>query len=73
MALKDQRLYYMSRNLISGLADVTADVYKDGVSTPVATNSNLAELDNTNSPGLYMLEISPATLTTYGGAGTSIV
>ncbi len=69
MAIKTQRLYYMSRNLRSGLSDVTADIYKDGNGTPVATNVSLSELDSTNSPGLYVLELTSATLSGYGGAG----
>ena len=70
--IKTQRLYYMSRNLTSGLSDVRADVYKDGVSTPVATDVLLTELDATNSPGLYVLELPSATLSGYGGAGTYV-
>ena len=69
MAIKTQRLYYISRNLTSGLSDVTADIYKDGNATPVATAVSLSELDATNSPGVYILELTSATLGGYGGTG----
>lgn len=72
MALKIQRLYYSSRNLTTGLGDVKADIYKDGVSTPVATDVPLSELDATNSPGLYKLELSVPDIVSFGGSGEYI-
>ncbi|NRA76895.1 MAG: hypothetical protein HRU18_01695 [Pseudoalteromonas sp.] len=72
MAIKTQRLYYMARNMRTGLSDVTADVYKDGVSTPVDTDVNLSELDDTNTPGLYILELTDTALNGYGGVGTYV-
>jgi len=69
MALKTQRIYYTARNFKTGLTDVTAKVIRrDG--TQVALAVALAEVDATNAPGLYVLALSPATLTGYGGAGT---
>lgn len=71
MALKTQYLYYTARNFATGLTDVRAQLV-DRNGSQVATDLLLAEVDATNAPGLYALPISPATLTTWGGAGTYV-
>lgn len=67
MALKTERIYYTSRNFRTGLADVTARIRKDGVN--VASGVALTEVDSVNQPGVYVLTLSPATITGYGGVG----
>lgn len=69
MALKTQYLYYTARNFATGLTDVKAQLV-DRNGTQVATDLLFSEVDSVNSPGLYSLSISPATLTGWGGAGT---
>lgn len=69
MALKTQYIFYTARNFSTGLSDVKAQkVTRNGVQ--VATDVALVEVDAVNAPGLYKLEVLPATITTYGGAGT---
>lgn len=63
MALKTQRIIYISRNFETGLTDVTANIRRNGVS--VASGVALSEVAN----GRYELVLSPANITTYGGAG----
>lgn len=69
MALKTQYLYYTARNFTTGLTDVKAQLV-DRNGSQVAVDQLLSEVDAVNSPGLYVLAIAPATLTTWGGAGT---
>lgn len=68
MSFKTLRILYTAKNFEAGLADITANIELDGVS--VATGVGLAEIDAVNFPGRYELVIAPATLITYGGAGT---
>lgn len=67
MALKNLRVLYTSRNETTGLTDVTARIRRNGAE--VASAVALTELNATNYPGIYELNIAPATLTSYGGAG----
>ena len=69
MALKTQYLYYTARNFKTGLTDVKAQLV-DRNGSQVAVDELLTEVDATNAPGLYVLTVTPATLTTWGGAGT---
>jgi hypothetical protein len=58
---------YQSKNSTTGLADVKAQVYFNGVAKAVAGSAiALTELDSTNAPGIYQLFISAALLTTWG-------
>lgn len=63
MALKNTRIIYTAKNFTTGLADVTADIRRDGVS--VATGVALSDIGN----GRYELLLTPALITSYGGAG----
>lgn len=63
MALKTERVIYVAKNFSTGLTNVTANIRRNGVS--VATGVALTEIGN----GRYELILSPALLTTYGGAG----
>ena len=67
MSLKTERFLYVARNNQTGLADVRANLERNGVS--VATNVALAEVDAVNFPGVYELVLTPAQLATYGGSG----
>lgn len=69
----DLRITYQSRNNTTGLTDVKAQVYLNGVAKAVGGSAIvLTEVDATNSPGMYELVIAAATLTGWGvtGAGT---
>ena len=66
--LKEQRILYSAKNFQAGLADVRANIKRNG--TTVASNVALAELDASSFPGIYELVISPAQLTSWGGVGT---
>ena len=72
MSIKTKYVYYQAKNNSTGLTDVTANIFKDanGGDTAVASAVALAEVDATNAPGLYALELSAANLTLWGGAGT---
>jgi hypothetical protein len=63
MALKNERIIYVARNNQAGLADVTADIRRNGVS--VATSVALSDIGS----GRYELLLTPAALTGYGGSG----
>lgn len=67
MALKTERIYYQARNDRTGLVDVTANIRRNGVLA--AASVALTEVDAVNQPGVYVLTLSPATITSYGGAG----
>jgi hypothetical protein len=69
MATKQIEIAYQAKNNTTGLVDVKAQCYFNG--TAKATGSvgspiTLTEQDATNSPGLYVLTIPAATLTTWG-------
>lgn len=68
MAVQKQiRLLYQSKALQTGLTDVKAQIYLNGVAKAVGAGAlALTELDATNSPGIYELIIPAATLTSYG-------
>jgi hypothetical protein len=64
---KPVRILYQAKNNTTGLTDVKAQIYLNG--SPVAVGGSaitLTEVDATNSPGLYELFISGATLTGWG-------
>jgi hypothetical protein len=63
MALKNHRILYTAKNFTTGLSDVTAIIRRDGVQ--VASGVSLADIGN----GEYELLLTPALITTYGGAG----
>ena len=63
MSLKNQRFIYTAKNFTTGLADVTANIRRNGVSA--ATGVSLADIGNGN----YELLLTPALQTTYGGEG----
>lgn len=65
--LKTERIYYQARNNETGLLNVTAVIVRNGVE--VATGVALTEVDATDQPGVYVLTLSPATITGYGGPG----
>lgn len=67
MALKTEYFYYTSRNNQTGLADITANIHRNGVQ--VAASVGLTEVSSVNQPGVYVLTLLPATLSGYGGAG----
>ena len=57
---------YLAKLNKTGLSDVKATIELNGVTK--ASNVALTEVDATNSPGLYRLSLSAATLTGYGVA-----
>lgn len=63
MALKNERIIYVSRNNQAGLADVVADIRRNGVA--VGSAVGLSDIGN----GRYELLLTPAALSGYGGAG----
>lgn len=63
MAFKDTRFIYQSRNNTTGLADVIAEIRRNG--SVVASSVSLAEVGN----GRYELLLTAANIVTYGGAG----
>lgn len=66
---KPIRILYQAKNNTTGLADVKAQCYFNGVAKAVGASAlALSELDATNAPGLYELLISAATLTSWGAA-----
>ena len=66
---KPIRVLYQSKNSTTGLSDVKAQVYLNGVAKAVGASAiALTELDSTNSPGLYELYIPASTLTSWGVA-----
>lgn len=69
---KPLRILYQARNNRTGLTDVKAQVYLNGVAKAVGVGAlTLSEVDATNSAGLYELLISGATLTAWGVAAGS--
>lgn len=68
MALKEQRILYAAKNWQNGLTTVKAfKVRRNGVE--VAQDLSLTQVSATGSEGLYELVVSPAQLTSWGGAG----
>ncbi len=75
---KQVRFEYQAKNNATGLTDVKAQVYLNGVAKAVgssaisatanANGSKIVEVDSTNSPGLYELQISAADLAAWGVA-----
>lgn len=70
MAIKTQRIYYTSRNFQTGLSDVKANIYRNGAL--VDQDVSLAEVSASLMPGIYALDLLPATLNGYGGVGTYV-
>lgn len=69
---KPLRILYQAKNNTTGLTDVKAQVYLNGVAKAVGGSAIvLSEVDSVNSPGLYELLILAATLTTWGVAAGS--
>lgn len=69
---KALRILYQAKGNATGLADVKAQIYLNGVAKAVGGSAVvLTEVDATNSPGLYELLLSGATLTGYGVAAGS--
>lgn len=67
MAFKTLRIEYTAKNFSTGLTDVKAQVYFNGVAKAVGGSALvLTEVDATNAPGLYELVVSGATLATWG-------
>lgn len=67
MAIKPQYITYQSKNNTTGLTDVKAQVYLNGVAKLVGASAVvLTEVDATNSPGLYQLLLTALQLTTMG-------
>lgn len=73
MAIQTQYVIYTAKNFTTGLTDVTANVFKDGGSTPVATGLALSEISSTDAPGRYLLSLSPTQINSFGGVGTYTV
>jgi hypothetical protein len=66
---KNLRFEYQAKNNTTGLTDVKAQVYLNGVAKAVGGSAiTLTEVSATNAPGLYELLISAATLTAWGVA-----
>lgn len=70
MAIQTQYVVYNARNFRTGLTDVSANVFKDGSSTPVATGLALSEISAVNAEGRYLLTLSPTQINSFGGVGT---
>jgi hypothetical protein len=68
MAVQKQvQIIYQAKNNATGLADVKAQVYVNGVAKAVGASAlALTEIDATNAPGMYLLTITAALLTSYG-------
>lgn len=59
MALKPIKVLYQSKNLATGLTDVKAQIYVNGIAKAVGASAiSLVELDATNAAGDYLLSIS---------------
>lgn len=70
--MKPIRILYQAKGNTTGLADVKAQIYFNGVAKAVAGAAiALTEVDSTNSPGLYELLIPAASLTTWGAVAGS--
>ena len=66
---KPVRFLYQSKNNRTGLTDVKAKVFFNGVSKAVGASAiTLTELDSVNMAGIYELLIPGATLTSWGAA-----
>lgn len=66
---KPVRFLYQSKNNRTGLTDVKAKVFFNGVSKAVGASAiTLTELDSVNMAGIYELLIPAATLTSWGAA-----
>lgn len=66
---KQLRFLYQAKNSATGLVDVKAQVYVNGVSKAVGVSAIVAtEMDSSNSPGVYEVVITSAQLTTWGVA-----
>jgi hypothetical protein len=64
---KQLRFLYQAKNNATGLTDVKAQVYLNGVAKAVNGSSIVGtELDATNSPGVYEIILTAAMLTAYG-------
>lgn len=70
MAIKTQYVVYTAKNFSTGLTDVTANVFRNGVSVPVATGLSLSEISAANCPGRYLLTLTPTQINSFGGVGT---
>jgi hypothetical protein len=67
MALKTIRILYSSREFTTGLANVKAQIYVNEVPKAVGGSAlTLSELDATNAPGIYYVDIAASTLTGWG-------
>ena len=65
--IKPLLIEYQSKNNVTGLTDVKAQVYLNGVAKAVGASAIvLTEIDATNAPGFYLLTISAALQTTWG-------
>lgn len=69
MAFKPMIFDYQAKNFQTGLSDVTADIYKNGSATPVATAVPLTE----RGGGSYTLVVSSANMVTWGFAAGDIL
>lgn len=66
---KSLRIQYQAKKNQTGLTDVKAQIYLNGVAKAVGGSAvALTEIDATNAPGMYLLTLSGATLTGYGVA-----
>lgn len=73
MGLKNVRILYQARNNTTGLTNVKGQVYLNQVAKAVAGSALVfTELSATNAPGVYYLDIAPATLVTWGVVAGSI-
>lgn len=70
MAIQKQlRFLYQSKNNTTGLIDVKAQVYVNGVAKAIGVAAILAtEVDSSNAPGVYEVILSAANLTSWGVA-----
>lgn len=74
--LRTLRILYQAKNNATGLTDVKGQVYLNDIAKAVGVSALVfTELDASNSPGAYYLDISPATLTGYGvtEGGTNVL
>jgi hypothetical protein len=64
---KQVRFLYQAKNLATGLADVKAQIYVNGIAKAVGASAIVGvEIDATNSPGFYEVVLSAANLTSWG-------
>jgi hypothetical protein len=78
---KALRFIYSAKNGTTGLTDIKAQIYVNGVSKAIGANaikntanangSKVTEIDATNSPGLYEVLITAVDLTAFGVAAGS--